>query len=157
MDNVRVNIQNKDLIKELIESNPDLEVKINNAIIDGVSKRVLKNVLNQFDTTLNRTFNEISEKISKEFFDFDNSNWWQKRYNLKDEYKNHIRDIVRQTWFEEMYDDVSKVKEQILQDYKTSLQMACSKYVQQVENATNNIDERIEKAVAKYFKERLGK
>ena len=56
-----------------------------------------------------------------------------------------------------MYDDVNKVKEQILQDYKTSLQMACSKYVQQVENATNNIDERIEKAVAKYFKERLGK
>jgi hypothetical protein len=157
MDNVRVNIQNKDLIKELIESNPDLEVKINNAIIDGVSKRVLKNVLNQFDTTLNRTFNEVSEKISKEFLDFDNSSWWQKRYNLKDDYKNHIRDIVRQTWFEEMYDDVSKVKEQILQDYKTSLQMACSKYVQQVENATNNIDERIEKAVAKYFKERLGK
>lgn len=157
MDNVRVNIQNKDLIKELIESNPDLEVKINNAIVDGVSKRVLKNVLNQFDATLNRTFNEVSEKISKEFLDFDNSSWWQKRYNLKDDYKNHIRDIVRQTWFEEMYDDVSKVKEQILQDYKTSLQMACSKYVQQVENATNNIDERIEKAVAKYFKERLGK
>ena len=34
--------------------------------------------------------------------------------------------------------------------------MACSKYVQQVENAVNNIDERIEKAVSKYFKERLG-
>ena len=157
MNNVRVNIQNKDLIKELIESNPDLEVKINNAIVDGVSKRVLKNVLNQFDATLNRTFNEVSEKISKEFLDFDNSSWWQKRYNLKDDYKKHIRDIVRQTWFEEMYDDVSKVKEEVLQDYKTSLQMACSKYVQQVENATNNIDERIEKAVAKYFKERLGK
>lgn len=157
MDNVRVNIQNKDLIKELIESNPDLEVKINNAIIDGVSKRLLKNVLNQFDTTLNRTFNEVSEKISKEFLDFDNSSWWQTKCKLKDDYKKHIRDIVRQAWYEEMYDDVNKVKEQVIQDYKTSLQMACSKYVQQVENATNNIDERIEKAVAKYFKERLGK
>ena len=157
MDNVRVNIQNKELIKELIESNPDLEVKINNAIIDGVSKRMLKNVLNQFDTTFKCAFNEISEKISKEFLDFDNRDIWRTRCKLKDEYKNHIRDIVRQTWFEEMYDDVNKVKEQILQDYKTSLQMACSKYVQQVENATNNIDERIEKAVAKYFKERLGK
>ena len=156
MDNVRVNIQNKDLIKELIESNPDLEVKINNAIIDGVSKRLLKNILNQYDTTLNRAFNEVSEKLSKEFLDFEYGAWSTK-YKLKDEYKNHIRDIVRQTWFEEMYDDVSKVKEQILQDYKTSLQMACSKYVQQVENATNNIDERIEKAVAKYFKERLDK
>ena len=61
MDNVRVNIQNKDLIKELIESNPDLEVKINNAIIDGVSKRMLKNVLNQFDTTFKCAFNEISD------------------------------------------------------------------------------------------------
>ena len=156
MDNVRVNIQNKDLIKELIESNPDLEVKINNAIVDGVSKRVLKNVLNQFDATLNRTFNEISEKLSKEFLDFEYGSWSTK-YKLKDEYKNHICDIVRQAWYEEMYDDVNKVKEQILQDYKTSLQMACSKYVQQVENATNNIDERIEKAVAKYFKERLSK
>ena len=48
MDNVRVNIQNKDLIKEFIESNPDLKVKINNAIIDGVSKRLLKNVLNEY-------------------------------------------------------------------------------------------------------------
>ena len=48
MDNVRVNIQNKDLIKEFIESNPDLEVKINNAISDGVSKRLLKNVLNEY-------------------------------------------------------------------------------------------------------------
>ena len=157
MDNVRVNIQNKDLIKELIESNPDLEVKINNAIIDGVSKRLLKNILNQYDTTLNRAFNEISKKISEEFLDFDNRDIWRTRCKLKDEYRNHIRDIVRQTWFEEMYDDVNKVKEQVIQDYKTSLQMACSKYVQQVENATNNIDERIEKAVAKYFKERLGK
>ena len=156
MDNVRVNIQNKDLIKELIESNPDLEVKINNAIVDGVSKRLLKNVLNDYNVALDRAFNEVSEKLSKEFLDFEYGSWSTK-YKLKDEYKNHIRDIVRQTWFEEMYDDVSKVKEQILQDYKTSLQMACSKYVQQVENATNNIDERIEKAVAKYFKERLGK
>ena len=155
MDNVRVNIQNKDLIKELIESNPDLEVKINNAIIDGVSKRLLKNVLNEYDTTLNRAFNEVSEKLSKEFLDFEYGAW-STRYKLKDEYKNHIRDIVRQTWFEEMYNDVSKIKEQILQDYKTSLQMACSKYVQQVENAVNNIDERIEKAISKYFKERLG-
>lgn len=157
MDNVRVNIQNKDLIKELIESNPDLEVKINNAIIDGVSKRLLKNVLNQYDTTLNRAFNEISEKLSKEFLDFDNRDIWYTRCVLKDEYKNHIRDIVRQAWYEEMYDNVNKVKEQILQDYKTSLQMACSRYVQQVENAVNNLDERIEKAVAKYFKERLSK
>lgn len=156
MDNVRVNIQNKDLIKELIESNPDLEIKINNAIIDGVSKRVLKNVLNQYDSALNRTFNEISEKISKEFLDIDNSNIWRTQYKLKDEYRDHIRDIVRQAWYEEMYDDVNKIKEEILQDYKTSLQMACSKYVQKVENATNNIDERIEKAVAKYFKEHLG-
>ena len=154
MDNVRVNIQNKDLIKELIESNPDLEVKINNAIIDGVSKRVLKNVLNQFDTTLDRTFNEISEKLSKEFLDFEYGGWSTK-YKLKDEYRNHIRDIVRNAWYEEMYDDVNKIKEQILQDYKTSLQTACNKYVKQVENATNNIDERIEQAVAKYFKERL--
>ena len=76
MDNVRVNIQNKDLIKEFIESNPDLKVKINNAIIDGVSKRLLKNVLNEY---------------------------------------------------------------------------------RQIEIATNNLDERIEKAVAKYFQERLSK
>lgn len=76
MDNVRVNIQNKDLIKEFIESNPDLEVKINNAIIDGVSKRLLKNVLNEY---------------------------------------------------------------------------------RQIKIATNNLDERIEKAVAKYFQERLSK
>lgn len=157
MDNVRVNIQNKDLIKELIESNPDLEVKINNAIIDGVSKRMLKNVLNQFDTTFQCAFNEISKKISEEFLDFDKRDIWRTRCELKDEYKNHIRDIVRQAWYEEMYDNVNKVKEQILQDYKTSLQMACSRYVQQVENAVNTIDERIEKAVAKYFKERLSK
>lgn len=157
MDSVRVNIQNKDLVKELINSNPDLEVKINNAIIDGVSKRLLKNVLNEYDTTLNRAFNEVSEKVHKEFLDFDNSSWRQTRYKLKDDYKNHIRDVVRQAWYEEMYSDVNKIKEQVLQDYKTSLQMACSRYVQQVENATNNIDERVEKAVAKYFKERLSK
>lgn len=62
MDNVRVNIQNKDLIKELIESNPDLEVKINNAIIDGVSKRILKQVLNHYDSAVDKTFDELSEK-----------------------------------------------------------------------------------------------
>ena len=156
MDNVRVNIQNKDLIKELIESNPDLEVKINNAIIDGVSKRILKQVLNHYDSAVDKTFDELSEKLAKEFLDFEYGSWSVK-YKLKDEYRDHIRDIVRNAWYEEMYDDVNKIKEQILQDYKTLLQAACNRYVQQVENATNNIDERIEKAVAKYFKERLGK
>ena len=134
-----------------------MEVKINNAIIDGVSKRLLKNVLNEYDTTLNRAFEEVSEKISKEFLDFDNSNWWQTRCKLKDEYKKHIRDIVRQAWYEEMYDDVNKIREQVLQDYKTSLEMVCSKYARQIEITTNNFDERIEKAVAKYFQKRLSK
>jgi len=114
----------------------------------------------EYKMKLGNVLNELAEeKLIKATFHKNTVDLIIERHKpkLKDEYKNHIRDIVRQTWFEEIYDDVSKVKEQILQDYKTSLQMACSKYIQQVENATNNIDERIEKAVAKYFKERLGK
>lgn len=95
------------------------------------------------------------KKLTKEFLDFEYGGWSTK-YKLKDEYRDHIRDIVRNAWYEEMYNDVNKIKEQILQDYKTLLQAACNRYVQQVEHATNNIDERIEKAVAKYFKEHLG-
>lgn len=159
MDSIRVNIQNQEFIEKLIESNPELGVKINNAIIDGISKRIAKNVINNCNQAINDAIIEASKEVSKQFLEVDSnhSTFLQTKYKLKDDCKQLIHDEVFNAWFEEVSKAVNEQKEKMRQRYLSMLESQCNRYVKMLEDATSRIDDEIDdkinSAVKKYFQE----
>ena len=100
MDKIQVLLQNENYIKGLVEaSGGDFEVRIKNAIIDGVRDRAEK-LLGDKNSELNRVVESAKENIVKtvieKYFATNKDKWGYNRgYILKPEYKELIADEIR--------------------------------------------------------------
>lgn len=69
MDVVKITLQNKELIEELINSSENLKVEINKKIIDEIAKKLVTKILNNFNDATKKAFDELEEKVSLEFLE----------------------------------------------------------------------------------------
>lgn len=84
MDKITIILQDKETIKELAKD-PDVQIKIKDAVIDGIGKRALK-IANLSDDIIHK----LEEDIRNYFTETDNS-MWNRRNVLKPEFKELIR------------------------------------------------------------------
>lgn len=84
MDKITIILQDKETIKELAKD-PDVQIKIKDAVIDGIGKRASK-IANLSDDIIHK----LEEDIRNYFTESDNS-MWKKRNVLKPEFKELIR------------------------------------------------------------------
>lgn len=84
MDKITIILQDKETIKELAKD-PDVQIKIKDAVIDGIGKRASK-IANLSDDIIHK----LEEDIRNYFTEIDNS-MWKKRNVLKLEFKELIR------------------------------------------------------------------
>ena len=84
MDKITIILQDKDTIKELAKD-PDVQIKIKDAVIDGIGKRASK-ITNLSDDIIHK----LEEDIRNYFIDTDNT-MWNRRNTLKPEFKELIR------------------------------------------------------------------
>lgn len=84
MDKITIILQDKETIKELAKD-PDVQIKIKDAVLDGIGKRASK-IANLSDDIIHK----LEEDIRNYFIDTDNS-MWNRRNTLKPEFKELIR------------------------------------------------------------------
>ena len=83
MDKITIILQDKETIKELAKD-PDVQIKIKDAVIDGIGKRASK-IANLSDDIIHK----LEEDIRNYFTETDNS-MWNRRNVLKPEFKELI-------------------------------------------------------------------
>lgn len=154
MDSVKVNIQNKELIETIIKSNPDFQVKINNAIIDSISKRLLTKVLTNVDGAVKLAVDDASRDISKQYLQYI-GNSWRGEFELTDKQKSAIRSEVHLIWSKEINEKIEEVKAELVGRYKRSLEWAVESYVEKFKEQLPSLPDIIKEEVEKYFKSRL--
>jgi hypothetical protein len=154
MDSIRVNIQNQEFIEKLIESNPELGVKINNAIIDSISKRLVTKVLTNVDGAVKLAVDDASREISRQYLQY-SRNSWRGELELTDQQKSAIRNDIHLIWSEEFNKTIQEAKADLIAQYKRSLEWAVESYVQKFKEQLPSLPDIIKEEVEKYFKSRL--
>ena len=154
MDSVRVNIQNRELIETIIKSNPDFQVKVNNAIIDSISKRLVTKVLTNIDGAVKLAIDDASREISKQYLKYKENNW-RGEFELTDKQKSAIRSDIHLIFSEEFNKTMQEAKADLIAQYKRNLQWAVESYVQKFKEELPSLPDIIKEEVEKYFKSRL--
>jgi hypothetical protein len=154
MDSVKVNIQNRELIEALIKSNPDFQVKVNNAIIDSISKRLVTKVLTNVDGAVKLAIDDASREISKQYLQY-SGNSWRGEFELTDKEKSTIRNEINLIWREEFNKAIEEARTRLVEEYKRNLQWAVESYVQKFKEELPSLPDIIKEEVEKYFKSRL--
>jgi len=154
MDSVKVNIQNKELIETLIKSNPDFQVKINNAIIDSISKRLVTKVLTNVDGAVKLAVDDASKEISKQYLKYKESSW-RNEFELTDKEKSTIRNEINLIWREEFNKVIEEARTRLFEEYKRNLQWAVELYTEKFQKQLPNVTDIIKEEVENYFKSRL--
>ena len=157
MDVVKVTLQNKELIEELINSSEKLKVELNKKILDELSKRLMTKVLNNFDDATKKAFDELEHKISLEYLE--RVKPYSNNYRLAENYRNEIATRIRNAWEDNLRVDIDDAKDTIITLLKAKLERMSDDAVKRLEKryseVYDNIDKKIEEAVANYFKKRL--
>jgi hypothetical protein len=154
MDSVRVNIQIRELIETIIKSNPDFQVKVNNAIIDSISKRLVTKVLTNVDGAVKLAIDDASREISKQYLQY-SGNSWRGEFELTDKEKSTIRNEINLIWREEFNKAIEEARTRLVEEYKRNLQWAVESYVQKFKEELPSLPDIIKEEVEKYFKSRL--
>lgn len=156
MDRVTIFLQNKELIEEIINSSDEVRAKIHNAIIDGVSKRITKNVVNNMDASIKAAIDKAQENLHKKFME-DKSDGWRTYYKLKEDYARCIEEAVHKEWSNMINRSIAEEKEKVAAAYQTRLERAYKDYICKIENLTDRLDEKIKEAVNENIIKKLSK
>ena len=156
MDRVTIMLQNKQLIEELINSSEETKAKIHAAIIDGVSKRIVKNVVTNMDASIKGAIEQAQDHLLKKFTE-DKRDGWRSYYKLKQEYAQVVDAAVRKAWSEEIDKSVKEYREKVAATYEKRLQRAYDEFIVKIQTLTDNLDDRIQDAVNKNIRERFSK
>lgn len=143
MDKITIILQDKETIKELAKD-PDVQIKIKDAVIDGIGKRASK-IANLSDDIIHK----LEEDIRNYFTESDNS-MWKNRNVLKPEFKELIRKEVNNAFnlsvSKELL-DMHKIINNRLDEIKTII----------MDRITNglNLEKIVSDAAEKVIKEKL--
>ena len=154
MDRVTIMLQNKQLIEELINSSEETKAKIHAAIIDGVSKRIVKNVVNNTDASIRAAIENAQVELQKKYTE-EKKQGWSSYYNLKKEYTEVVKQEVERAWRQHIDASVKEVAEKVTEVYKLRLESAFNCYIAKINRMTDNLDEEIKKAVNENISKRL--
>ena len=158
MDNVKITLQNRELIEDLINNSDNLEIAIHNAIIDGVSKRTLKAVMNDMEVAkrIDDAKKKAEDEISKKYFDIQKSNWgYSSVYSLKSEYQKIIDKAIKNAFENKLNDKINEVTKDIVKPYKEELNKILNNWVEKIKKY--DIDELARKAISEAVEKRFGK
>ena len=156
MDRVTISLQNKELIEEIINSSDEVRAKIHNAIIDGVSKRITKNAVNNMDASVKAAIDQAQESLRKKYME-DERDGWRSYYKLKEEYAQCVEAAVRKAWSDEINRSIAEVKEKVAAAYQIRLERAYNEYIGKIESLTDKLDDKIKEAVNENISKRLSK
>lgn len=156
MDRVTISLQNKELIEDIINSSDEVRAKIHNAIIDGVSKRITKNVVNNMDASVKAAIDQAQESLRKKYME-DKRDGWRSYYKLKEEYAQCVEAAVRKAWSDEINRSIAEVKEKVAAAYQIRLERAYNEYIGKIESLTDKLDDKIKEAVNENISKRLSK
>ena len=147
-------LQNKQLIEELINSSEETKAKIHAAIIDGVSKRIVKNVVTNMDDSIKGSIEQAQDDLLKKFTE-DKREGWKSYYKLKPEYAHEIDVAVRKAWSQEIDRSINEWKEKVAATYEKRLQRAYDEFIVKIQTLTDNLDDKIQEAVDKNIRARF--
>ena len=158
MDNVKITLQNRELIEDLINNSNNLELEIHNAIIDGVSKRTLKAVMNDMEVAkrIDDAKRKAEDEISKKYFNSEKSNWgYSTVYTLKPEYQKIIDKEIEKAFNSKLNSKISEVTKDIAKPYTEELNKILNNWVEKIKKY--DIDELARKAISEAVEKRFGK
>lgn len=157
MDRVTITLQNKDLIEEIINSSNELQIQVHNAIIDGITKRIVKNVLMTADDAINKAVASAKEESASKFMEKLGSCDWNPNWVLKEEYRQLITARVQKVWRDQLSSSVEKQTEKIIDSYKVRLESALGALLLEITNKTAHLNDIIQKSVENILKSKLSK
>lgn len=156
MDRVTISLQNKELIEEIINSSDEVRAKIHNAIIDGVSKRITKNVVTNMDASVKAAIETAQMELHKKYM-YETWQGWSSHFKLKEQYRQCVEAAVRKAWSDEIDRSIQEVKEKVAAAYKIRLERAYNEYIGKIESLTDKLDDKIKEAVNENISRRLSK
>lgn len=154
MDRVIISLQNKELIEDIINSSDEVKAKVHNAIIDGVSKRITKNVVTNMDASVKAAIETAQMELHKKYME-GTQQGWSTYYKLKEQYRQCVENAVKEAWSDEIDRSIQEVKERVTAAYQTRLERAYNDYIVKIESLTDKLDEKIKEAVNENISRRL--
>lgn len=153
MDNVKITLQNKELIESIINSTENLKVKIHDAIIDAITKRFIKNIENSdvVDKKLKEAMKKVEDEISQKYLRKEKSQWgYSTEWKLNPEYEDAVIKAVKKAYSDLVDEKVKELVEPIIKTFKTRLDGAVGSF-------EGRIDEYAKRAVQDAVEKRFGK
>ena len=158
MDKVTITLQNKELIEEIINSTPDLQVKVTNAILDSISKRTVKNVLNnvevnkRIDEAVNKAKDQVIEQFfSKEPGSYGYSTVFKLKPNFMDVFKRKINAVLS----EEVDKMVEETAKKIVPTYEKRLTEKLEATLKEFDEQSEKIGELVKAEVRRVIEEKF--
>lgn len=153
MDRVTIMLQNKQLIEELINSSNEARWAVHAAIIDAVSKRIVKNVTTNIDEGLRKAVNMEEEKLLQKFMD---RNTWG-NLSLKREFVEAIQAEVADAWQEKIKLEIEYIRKKVAAKYEDKLKLEYERYIANINRMCANLDSVLERTVEKVIREKFSK
>lgn len=153
MDNVKITLQNKELIEQIINSTDNLEVTIHNAIIDAITKRFIKNIENSeiIDKKLKEAMKKVEDEVSQKYLRKEKSQWgYSTEWKLNPEYETAVVKAVKNAYSNLIDEKVKELVEPFITSFKTRLEGAIGSF-------EGRIDEYAKRAVQDAVEKRFGK
>lgn len=158
MDKVTITLQNKELIEQILASSPDVEVRAHNAIIDSITKRLIKNVENSYDVNeaVKKAKCNAENEIKKKFFDEKANNYgYGSYYTLRPEYERAVKNAVNQIWLDKIDERVNAVVNNIVPMFEKELRAATETKLRQIQEA--DFEKVVNAAVRQIMEEKFKK
>lgn len=156
MDKVTITLQNKELIESIIGSSKDIEIKVHNAVIDSITKRLIKNVTNtaDYDSALKKASNKATEKIKDEFLKVDTSSFYRS-YKFNKEYESAISIGIKKLWEDEIASKINDVIQKTIPAYEYQLNEALNAKLKEIESI--DVGSIIKKSVQQIMEDKFKK
>ena len=153
MDNVKITLQNKELIEQIIKNTDNLEVRIHNAIIDEITKRFIKNIENSeiVDKKLKDAMKAAEGKITEKYLNKEKCQWgYSYEWKLKPEYEAAVVKSVKKAYSDIIDEKVKELAQPVLNSFKARLDGVIGSF-------EGRIDEYAKRAVQDAVEKRFGK
>lgn len=152
MNSVKLTIQSKEFIEQLIENTPELEVAIHNSIVDAITKRFIKNVENSetVDNKLKDAMKKVEDRVTEKYLKKEKTQWgYSYEWKLNSEYEAAVAKAVKKAYSDIVDEKVKELAEPMINAFKTRLDGVIGSF-------EGRIDEYAKKAVQKAVEKRFG-
>lgn len=149
---VKLTLQSKELIEQLIETTPELEVTIHNSIVDAITKRFIKNIENSetVDEKLKDAMKKVEDRVTEKYLKKEKTQWgYSYEWKLNSEYESAVIKAVKKAYSDIIDEKVKELVEPIIKSFKTRLDGAVGSF-------EGRIDEYAKKAVQDAVEKRFG-